>query len=127
MNTLIQLKESVAIGGGPCGLQTCQTFKKSEIKKHKIGNIIGFQNSFKVFNDITAKELSRPMHEAIVGIKRSDETILGAKESMIDVPLDDYKRLDFSPMFDYTQAWITSRYDLIVRLKNTESKLELFH
>ncbi len=35
-NTLIQLKVSGAIGGGPCGLHTCWTFKKSELEKHKI-------------------------------------------------------------------------------------------
>ena len=73
-----------------------------------------------------AKEQSR-RHEAIVEIKRSDETILGAKESMIEVPLDVYEHLDFLPMFDYTQAWMTSMYDVILGLKNTVSKLELYH
>ena len=65
-------------------------------------------------------------YDTIVGIKRSHETILGSMESMIEVPLDVYKHLKFSPMFDYTRAWITSRYELIFGLKNTESKLELF-
>ena len=82
---------------------------------------------FKVFNDIICEGTKPSIHEAIVGIKRSDETILGAKESMIEVPLDVYEHLIFSPMFDYSQAWMTSRYDLIVGLKNTESKLELYH
>ena len=91
MNTLIQLKESGAIGGGPCGLRTCWTFKKSELEKHKIGNIIGMQNSFRDFNDIICEGTAPSMHEAIVGIKRSPETILGSMESMIEVPLDVYK------------------------------------
>ena len=127
MNALIQLKESGAIGGGPCGLRTFWTFKKTEIEIHNIGNIVGYGKSFKVFNDIICEGTKPSIHEAIVGIKRSDETILGAKESMIEVPLDVYEHLNFSPMFDYSQAWMTSRYDLIVGLKNTESKLELYH
>ena len=84
------------------------------------------QNSFRVFNDIICEGTAPSMHEAIVGIKRSPETILGSMKSMIEVPLDVYKHLQFSPMFDYTRAWITSRYELIFGLKNTESKLELF-
>ena len=128
MNMLIQLKESGSIAGGrPCGLQTCWTIKKSELEKHTIGNIIGKSNQFKVFSDIICKGTVPSMHEAIIGIKRSSETILGAMESMIEVPLDVYKHEKFSPMFDYAQAWITSRFDLICGLKNTESKLELFH
>ena len=66
------------------------------------------------------------MHEAIVGIKRSPKTIFGSMESMIEVPLDVYEHLNFSPMFDYAQVWITSRYELIFGLKNTENTLELF-
>ena len=37
MNALIQLKDSGAIGGRPCNLDTCWTFKKSELEKHNIG------------------------------------------------------------------------------------------
>ena len=122
-NTLIQLKESGAIGGGTCGLDTCWTFKNSELEKHKIGSIIGMRNSFIVFNDIICEGTAPSMHEAIVGIKRSPETILGSMESMIEVPLDVYKHLICLPMFDYTRAWITSRYELVFGLKNTESKL----
>ena len=94
---------------------------------NKIGSIIGMRNSFIVFNDTICEGTAPSMHEAIVGIKRSPETILGSMESMIEVPLDVYEHLIFSPMFDYSQAWMTSRYDLIVGLKNTESKLELYH
>jgi hypothetical protein len=126
MNALIQLKDSGAIGGRPCMLDICWTFKKSELEKHTIGNIIGKQKAFRVFNDIICKGTAPSMHEAIVGIKRSPKTILGSMESMIEVPLDVYVHLNFSPMFDYTQAWITLRYELIFRLKNTENKLEMF-
>ncbi len=62
------------------------------------------------------------MHEAIVGIKRSLETILGSMESMVEVPLDVYKHLIFSPMFDNTRAWITSSYELIFGLKEEYRK-----
>ena len=84
------------------------------------------KNSFRVFDDIICEGTAPSMHEAIVGIKSSPETIFGSMESMIEVPLDVYEHLNFSPMFDYTQVWITSRYELIFGLKNTENKLELF-
>jgi hypothetical protein len=84
------------------------------------------RNSFIVFNDIICEGTALSMHEAIVGIKRSHETILGSMESLIEVPLDVYKHLICLPMFDCTRVWITTRYELISGLKNTESKLELF-
>jgi len=102
MNTLIQLKESGAIGGEHCGLRTCWVFKKSELENHKIGSFNGLHNSFHAFNDIICEGTAPSMHEAIVGIKRSPETIFGSMESMIEVPLDVYEHLNFSPMFDYT-------------------------
>jgi hypothetical protein len=126
MNKLIQLKDSGAIGGRPCNLRTCWTFQKSEIEKHFIGNIIGGRNAFRVFGDIICEGTAPSIHEAIVGINRSLGTILGSMESMIEVPLDVYEHLNYSPMFDYTRAWITSRYELIYGLKNAENKLELF-
>ncbi len=100
--------------------------KRVNSKNTKLETLLDLEIHVKSSTTSPAKEQSH-RHEAIVGIKRSDETILGAKESMIDVPLDVYEHLDFLPMFDYTQAWITSRYDLILGLKNTESKLELYH
>ena len=126
MNKLIQLKDSGAIGGHPCNLRTCWTFQKSEIEKHNIGIIAGKRNSFRVFSDIICEGTAPSIHEAIVGINRSLGTILGSMESMIEVPLDVYEHLNFSPMFDYTRVWITSRYELIYGIKNTENKLELF-
>jgi len=126
MNKLIQLKDSGAIGGCPCNLGTCWTFQKSEIEKHFIGNISGSANQFRVFGDIICEGTAPSMHEAIVGINRSLGTILGSMESMIEVPHDVCEHLNFSPMFEYSRAWITSRYELIYGLKNAENKLELF-
>jgi len=80
------------------------------------------QKSFRVFNDIICKGTAPSMHEAIVGIKRSLETILGSMESMVEVPLDVYKHLIFSPMFDNTRAWITSSCELIFGLKEEYGK-----
>ena len=126
MNKLIQLKDSGAIGGCPCNLGTCWTFQKSEIEKQFIGNISGSANQFRVFGDIICEGTAPSMHEAIVGINRSLGTILGSMESMIEVPHDVCEHLNFSPMFEYSRAWITSRYELIYGLKNAENKLELF-
>jgi hypothetical protein len=126
MNKLIQLKDSGAIGGCPCNLGTCWTFQKSEIEKHFIGNISGSANQFRVFGDIICEGTAPSMHEAIVGINRSLGTILGSMESMIEVPHDVCEHLNYSPMFEYSRAWITSRYELIYGLKNAENKLGLF-
>jgi hypothetical protein len=62
------------------------------------------KNSFRVFDDSICEGTALSMREAIVGIKRSPETIFGSMESLIEVPLDVYEHLNFSPMFDYTQV-----------------------
>ena len=74
----------------------------------------------------SVKELRHQCMKPLLGLKGHLKLFFGSMESMIEVLLDVYKHLKFSPMFDYTRAWITSRYELIFGLKNTESKLELF-
>ena len=68
----------------------------------------------------SVKELRRQCMKPLLGLKGHLKLFFGSMESMIEVLLDVYKHLKFSPMFDYTRAWITSRYELIFGLKNTE-------
>ncbi len=85
------------------------------------------RNSFKVYPDIICTGNAPSLSEVINAVKRTKGTKIGKNVSIIEVPGDVLEHCGFRPFVQNANAFITSRFDLLFRLKNENGELEMFY
>ena len=121
------MKSRGEIGGKPCGLGTSWTYKREAIGKHRIGRMVGWRNSFKVFPEIICTGNATSLTEVINGIKRTKDTKIGKDVSIIEVPGGMLEHCSFVPFAQNAKAFITSCFELLYGLKNENGELEMYY
>jgi hypothetical protein len=127
MKQLLQMKSRGEIGGKPCSLDTAWTYEKKVIGKHRIGRMVGGQNSFKVYPEIICIGDNPSLGEVITAIKQTKDTKIGKEVSIIEVTVDALEYCGYEPFAQNAKAFITSRFELLYGLKNKNGELEMYH